>query len=220
MTFQNNIPGAKKAVVFLTALVILFSLRSSAQSHEAIQLSLNIEKLAQLKSILNNLKKGYDIVFTGYTAVKDITEGNFSLHKVFLDGLMEVSPAVKKYRKVAGIINYQVMLMKEYKSAFKRAQQSNWFSADELSYMSKVYENLFKRSLRNLDELATVITAGKLRMSDDERLESIDRIFADMEDKLAFLRHFNGNNNVLALQRAKEKTDIDGVKALYSINGN
>jgi len=220
MVSRNSVRLANKMLALLIALFLSFAMRTFAQSHEAIQLGLNIEKLAQLKSILSNLKKGYDIVFTGYSAVKDITEGNFSLHKVFLDGLMEVSPAVKKYRKVAGIINYQVMLMKEYKSAFKRYQQSNRFSADELNYMSKVYENLFKASLKNLDELATVITAGKLRMSDDERLESIDRIYADMEDKLAFLRHFNGNNSVLALQRAKEITDIDAVKGLYGINGN
>ncbi|WP_370583320.1 TerB family tellurite resistance protein [Pedobacter sp. ASV28] len=189
--------------------------KAFSQSNEAIQLGLNIEKLAQLKSILSNLKKGYDIIFTGYNTVKDISEGNFKIHQVFLDGLMEVSPAVKKYHKVSAIINYQVMLVKEYKAAFKRFKGMNWFNPDEITYMERVYDNLFKSSLKNLDELATVITANKLRMSDDERLDAIDKIFADMEDKLNFLRHFNSQGNIMALQRAKEQTDINGVKSLY-----
>ena len=44
-------------------------------------------------------------------AVKDMTEGNFSLHKTFLDALMQVSPAVKNYKRVGDIINYQILLV-------------------------------------------------------------------------------------------------------------
>lgn len=190
---------------------------ASGQSHEAVQLGLNIEKLAQLKSILSNLKKGYEIVFNGYNTVKSISEGNFKIHQIFLDGLMEVSPAVRKYRKVAGIIDYQIVLVREYKSAFNRFKGMNWFNPNEITYMERVYGNLFNSSLKNLDELATVITANKLRMSDDERLGAIDRIFADMEDKLNFLRHFNTQANILALQRAREQTDINGMKSLYDV---
>ncbi len=62
---------------------------------------------------------------------------------------------------------------------------------------------MFKESLQNLDDLATVLTANKLRMSDDERLKAIDGIFADMEDKLEFLRYFNNKATVLAIQRAR-----------------
>lgn len=206
-----------KTILVWLLMACLTITQSFAQSHEAVQLGLNIEKLAQLKSILNNLKKGYDVIFNGYNTVKSISEGNFKIHQVFLDGLMEVSPAVKKYRKVAGIINYQIILVKEYKSAFNRFKGMNWFNPDEITYMERVYGNLFNSSLKNLDELATVVTANKLRMSDDERLGAIDRIFADMEDKLDFLRHFNTQAKVLALQRAKEQTDINGVKSLYNV---
>lgn len=83
--------------------------------------------------------------------------------------------------------------------------------------MEKVYGNLFKLSLRNLDELATVITANKLRMSDDERLESIDRIYADMQDKLVFLRNFNANTSVLSVQRSKEYNDVNSLRNLYEV---
>jgi hypothetical protein len=59
-----------------------------------------------------------------------------------------------------------------------------------------------------------VITAGKLRMSDDERLNAIDRIYIDMGDKLVFLRTFNKENNVLAIQRGREMVDTRVSKKL------
>lgn len=63
-----------------------------------------------------------------------------------------------------------------------------------------------------------VVTAGKMRMSDDERLQAIDRIYSDMQDKIQFLRHFNNNTTVLAVQRAKEKNDAETIRKVYGLN--
>lgn len=210
----------KKLILILG--IALFSLpianKALAQKDEIAQLLLNVEKLAQFKQILSDMKKGYQILNGGYNTIKDLSEGNFSLHKTFLDALMEVSPTVKNYKRVADIINYQIILVKEYKSAFNRFKRDNNFNQQELAYLGRVYENLFKQSLNNLDDLVTIITANKLRMSDDERLEAIDKIFTDMQDKLLFLRHFNNNTTVLAVQRAKERNDANTMRLVYGIN--
>jgi len=193
-------------------------LPSKAQSTEVQQLLLNVEKLSQLKNILSDMKKGYTIVTNGYNAVENISQGNFSLHEVFLDGMMLVSPEIKKYRRVADIISYQKNIITEYKTAFGRFRASENFNADEISYMGLVYKQLFDQSIDNIDQLLTVITSSKLRMSDDERLVAIDRIFADTEDKLIFLRSFNKEASILNLQRQKEKADVNATKKYYNLN--
>jgi len=210
----------KKLIIILGIVLFTFPIanKALAQKDEIAQLLLNVEKLAQFKQILSDMKKGYKILNGGYNTIKDLSEGNFSLHKTFLDALMEVSPTVKNYKRVADIINYQVILVKEYKSAFNRFKRDNNFNEQELAYLGRVYENLFKQSLNNLDDLVTIITANKLRMSDDERLKAIDKIFADMQDKLLFLRHFNNNTTVLAVQRAKEQNDANTMRLVYGIN--
>ena len=204
----------KKCIVMVWVILFSFSGQVVAQSTEIQQLLLNVEKLAQLKKILSNMKKGYEIVSNGYSAIKDISKGNFNLHEAFLDGLMQVSPTVRKYKKIGEIISFQTQLVKEYKSAFRRFEASNLFNANEIKYMGNVYTNLFNKSLQNLDELTMVITAGKLRMSDDERLNAIDRMYIDMRDKLVFLRTFNNENNVLAIQRSREMVDTRVSKKL------
>lgn len=187
-----------------------------AQSTEAQQLLLNVEKLAQLKKILSNMKKGYEIVSTGYNTIKDISQGNFNLHDAFLNALLQVSPTVRKYKRVADIISCQSQIVKEYRSAFNRFKSTNLFNSSEITYMEDVYKNLFNKSLQNLDELGMVLTAGKLRMSDDERIAAIDRVYKDISDKLVFLRSFNNEGSVLAVQRGREMVDT---KLSEKLNG-
>ena len=187
------------------------------QSQEMQQLILNIQKLAQFKKILTQIKDGYQILNGGYNNIKNIAQGNYNIHKQYLDGLLNVSPTVRNYQRVSKIINYQMQLIGEYKRAYSRFVSSGNFSPDELAYMARVYDNLLSQSLRDLDELVMILTSGKTRMSDDERLETIDRLFFEMEDKLAFLREFNNSASVMDVQRSHEKQDVQSVRSLYGI---
>lgn len=208
----------KKLLILVMLLFVGLPFRAKGQSQEIQQLVLNIEKLTQFKRILSDMKKGYEILNGGYTVVKDLSQGNFTLHKTFLDGLMQVSPAVKKYRRVGDIVQYQVLLMKESKKGLDRLTNSRHFTPGEIQYFEKICANLSLESLRNLDELMMIITADKLRMSDDERLEAIDAIFLDIQDKLLFLRDFNAASAVLNLQRTKETNDVNTLEGMYDLN--
>ncbi|SKC18654.1 hypothetical protein SAMN05660293_05347 [Dyadobacter psychrophilus] len=187
------------------------------QTAEVTQLILNIEKLNQLRKILQELKDGYQILVKGYDTIRDLSRGNFKLHEAFLDGLLEVSPAVKNYKRVADIVRFQLLLVEEYQTAFGRLSSTDYFNQDELNYMSRVYSRLINQSLNNLEALTMVLTAKKLRMSDDERLSVIDQIYEDMQQKLQFLRHFNATASVLALQRGKQANDVEMIKKLYDV---
>lgn len=205
-------------VMALTVGFSTTSFKASAQIEELQQLVLNIQKLAQLRQILVNLKEAYQILQGGYNTIINISQGNFSLHKTFLDGLMVVSPAVRNYKKIGDIISMQVQLVKEYKSSLDRLRSGGWFTPEELDYISTVYSKLFDGSLDDLDVLITVTTANKLRMSDDERLKEIDRLYATMQQKLVFLRQFNSGAAVLGVQRSKEQHDVDVLRKLHDIS--
>jgi len=208
----------KITLIGLLYAALLLPVQASAQMQELQQLALNIEKLAQFRSILKQMKHGYEILTKGYNTVRDLSQGNFSLHQAFLDALMQVSPAVRNYRRVGDIIDYQITLVREYQAAQSKFTTSGLFNGQELSYLEGVYDNLFEQSLRNLDELTDVLTANKLRMSDDERLAAIDRIYADMQDKLLFLRAYNNEATLLGVQRAREANDVKAIRLLTNTN--
>lgn len=203
----------KKFILLL--FLISLSFQGKAQAEEAQQLLLNVEKLLQFKKILQNMYDGFKLISNGYNAVKDISEGNFKLHKVFLDGLSEVSPAVKKYKRIADIIDYQLRIVNDSKKVLQQFKTDKQFSTVEINYLATVYDNLIRQTLKHVEELLLVITAGKLRMSDDERLAAIDRIFVSVESQYAFMHTFSNSTKLLSLQRKTEQDQIDRMRLLH-----
>jgi len=206
-----------KLIPFVMILITVsaWGTQIKAQSTEVQQLLLNVEKLSQMKNILQDMKKGYNIISGGYNAIKDISQGNFHLHEGFLDGLMTVSPEVKKYRRVLDIISYQKRIISEYESASRQFKNSGNFKTPEIDYLDRVYKQLFNQSLDNLDQLLMIITSSALRMSDEERLSAIDQIFEDTQDKLMFLRTFNSEALTMSLQRDKKRAEIKTTLSLF-----
>jgi hypothetical protein len=204
----------KKIII---GLLLFFSVQAHAQLSDAQQLILDIEKLTQLKGILSDMKTGYQIYSQGYGTISGLAKGNFDLHNIYLTGLLAVSPSVRNYGRVAEIIVQQASLVSEYKRANTAFKHSGSFSAGELSYMSDVYTRLINQSLDNLDELNTILSDSKLRMSDAERIKGIDRVYASSTDQLQCLRAFNRQGVILSLQRSKDLNDTQALRKLYQI---
>jgi hypothetical protein len=207
----------KKIKILLFILALPLWGRSQSIADDLKQLSLDYQKLAGLKSVLNQMYQGYEVVNKGYNAVKDVSKGSFSLHEAFLDGLLVVSPTVRKYPKVTAIITGQASLVTEYHTAWAGFRQDRHFTPDEAGYMLEVYNNLISLSLKNLDELSMVMSDNQLRMSDAERIQAIDRIYNDGHEQLDFLRRFNRQSYALAVQRARQDNDRQTLKNLYGI---
>jgi len=212
-----NIKNLRRGGTILVLLLIV-SVKALAQSDELQQLLLNIEKLTQFKAILSDMKKGYQIYQQGYGTISNLSKGNFNLHNIYLTGLMAVSPVVRNNPRVSQIINQQNDILGEYRRYATLFRQSGTFSIKELSYIANVYNQLVKQSGSNIDDLAGVTTAGQLRMSDDDRLRAIDRIFNSSSDQLQFLRFFNRQAVMLSLQRSKDLNDTQALKRLYGLN--
>jgi len=189
-----------------------------AQAQEMQQLLLDIEKLTQMKSILSDMKTGYQIYQQGYGSISALSKGNFNLHDVYLTGLLAVSPAVKNYARIADILTMQASVVRQYKNQLSLFRQSGSFSASEISYMSDVYARLVTQTLEDISELTNIITAGKLRMADAERIRGIDRIYASSSDRLDFLRAFGNQGIALSLQRSKDLTDTQTLRQLYGVH--
>ena len=204
--------------IMLVLALLSFTPKATAQVQELKQLALNIEKLAQFRAILKDMKEGYQILTKGYNTVKDLTKGNFDLHKTFLDALLQVSPAVRNYKRVGDIIDYQLQIVQDCGRHRNKLQASGLFATEELHYFEGVYDKVFEESLRDLEELTDVLTAGKMRMSDEERLAAIDRIYMSVQDKMLFVRDFNSETSILAVQRAKEARDVEAIRFLTGSN--
>lgn len=135
----------------------------------------------------------------------------------YFDELKKVKEAISGYKKVKEIMEKQVRVVDEYKTAFALFKQDKNFSVQEVGYMVKVYTGIVDESIKNINQLFLVINVAKTQMTDGRRLEIINRVAVHIDENLNDLRAFNNENAKLSLQRAKDEKEVARVKALYGL---
>ena len=207
----------------LSVLVVLSFKVSTAQTFEEwfkqkkTQKKYLIEQIVAFKIYLGYVQKGYSIARKGLTTIGNIKKGDFSLHNDFLSSFKSVNPTIRNYSKVPDIVAFQVKIIQSYKSTYKYVQSISLYSPAEIDFIYRVFSNLIDNSSNDLDELITVVTANELEMKDDERLKRIDAIYASIQDKYAFAKNFGDEAKVLAVQKAKDKNNLETSRKLYGI---
>lgn len=199
----------------IACLLLLLSASLQAQtfaewwSQKKTQKKYLIEQIAALQVYLGYAKKGYEIAGTGLSTIRDITSGEFKLHDLFITGLKKVSPAVRSDVRIAEIIGMQLAILKTFNGLV------DGFSGEHREYILDVKAGLIAECLNDLEELYLVITSGKAEMSDDERLQRLNRIYADMHDKSAFTQDFSGKAAMFLQLRQAEQRSVDQLRRYH-----
>lgn len=185
---------------------------AKAQEDEIQQLLLNVQKLEQLKDMLENMKKKYQILNQGYQQVNALTEGNFKMHELFLTRLLEVNPKVRSYHRVGEIIQLQIQMIQAISSSKNKIQWNDLLDENELDQVLRVYTSFSSSSLNNLGELTLLLSDGKLQMNDWERIQGIDRVYESMKSLSAGLGRYQVSLQGLTELRKSHALDNKSLK--------
>lgn len=172
-----------------------------------------LQQIAALEVYAGYLKKGYEVVNGGLQTIKDFSNGEFNLHNAFISGLKKVSPAIRNDVRVIEIIEMQISIGR----AFGGLKSNPNLSMSNQLYVQNVRENLWEESLKDLEELLMVITSGKVEMSDDERIERLNKVYFSMQDKSAFTQNFISEISLYTRQKEMEKRSIEQSRNSYGI---
>lgn len=176
-----------------------------------------IQQIAALQVYLGYAKKGYNIVTGGINTIHNIKNGDLNLHRDFFNRLQNVNPAIRRYAKVADIIAYQVKIIKQAKLVLQQIRETKQFTEAELNYCKQVFDTLLDECIKTVEELILVTTSGELEMKDDERLNRIDGLYVDVQDKYSFACSFSEDMGLLAVQRLGEQMEINRSKLINGI---
>ncbi|KGO85882.1 hypothetical protein Q765_13685 [Flavobacterium rivuli WB 3.3-2 = DSM 21788] len=198
---------------------LLTGLLSGSLQAQNKQAKVLLEQIAALHIYIGYVQDGYSTVKNGLDVIGDFKRGELNLHAGYFSSLRMVNPAVKEYIKVAEIIALQAKILQSSNNTRNLLQQdADLFNGNELAYVGKVYDKLLEDCERILNDLEPVVTDGQLEMKDDERMERIDMLHANMTDNYIFCKRFGNSTKVLAVSRIKEEMDIQNARALRGIN--
>lgn len=169
-------------------------------------------QIVALKAYAEIAWKGYKIADKGLTVIGNIKDGEFNLHRDFFGSLEAVSPSVRNYTKVADIIAMQTEIISGCRKDLNSLSRSGMFSPDELQYITDVYGRLLEGCVQVVDELIMLTTNSSMKMTDDERLQRIEKLYEEMRDNRAFLGLFGGQAKALAANREQELAETATLK--------
>lgn len=208
--------------IFVLVLTMLVSIQASYGQkwkewfkQKKTQIEYLVNQIAAYKVYYDYLKKGYSIVKDGTRLIGDIKEGDFNLHNGYFLSLKSVNPVIKNDTRVAAILSSQAALLQQFKGLIKFSLESGQISTAERQYIDALYSNLRKECMKDLGDLEMVITSGELEMTDDQRLDFIDRIYTDTQDKLMFVGSLSRQAAGLVINRNKAAADIYMLRKLY-----
>lgn len=176
-----------------------------------------VEQIAAFQVYTGYVEKGYSIASNGLGTIRSLKKGDFNLHSDYFNSLKQVSPAVKRYGRVADIMAMQASILKLSRSALQAARKSDMLTGEDVAYLNKVHEHLLGESATNIDLLLQLITGGKLEMKGDERIVRIDKLYEEVKDQYAFLQSFSDESAVLVTQRIKEQQEVNASRKIYGI---
>jgi hypothetical protein len=172
-----------------------------------------LKQIALLNTYVGYVKKGYDIADKGLTAINDFKDGEFSLHREFFGARKTVNPHLANSAKVADIIAFQVFVIRNLKSLNQFCANANGLTPEDVRYITSVYLNMIRLCDASLSELLDIVFNDKLEMTDDQRMNRIDRLHEESQDRVAFAKQFEQDVKSLSYARASE---MNAVSATYS----
>jgi len=178
-----------------------------------------LQQIAALQVYIGYAKKGYDIAQKGLNTIGNLSKSEFDQHQDHINSLTLVNPTIRRSDQVTQTIEIYQKIKKDYPITFSQIQGSQSFAQAELEYIMKVFTRLNSDNEATVRQLELIISDGSLEMKDNERMQRIEDLYKHMQGNYAFYKKFSGETKMLALQRSRERNDIETSRVLHGITG-
>ncbi|WP_330441513.1 hypothetical protein [Flavobacterium sp. C4GT6] len=201
-----------KTLLTITALLLSFVLVAQS-SHDRVML----QQIAALKTYGSYLKKGYRIACDGLNFIGDLKDGELNLHSLFFEGLDNVSPFVQDYPKAGAIVTLNTRIT-ELQEKLSGQLDDALFYGNEKDYIRRVIARVLEGCADDLEALEAVLSQTGYTADDAERIDRIDTLYANTEDRYRFARDFYDQCMLLVNARAREARNVQQGERLYNLN--
>jgi len=209
-----------KKSIMVILLVISLIKSSKAQTfaewfqQKSTQKKYLLQQIVALETFSIYLKQGYKIADKGLGSISGSLKSENGLHSTYYNRMEIAGAPVKNSDQVKEILSWQ----KDILNILNAIDQINGLSMQEKNYLANVRTEVLKDCEQQINTLQNVITDGKMKMSDADRLSLINKIHTALQDNYHFTIGFTNQAKAYALQRQREQNDVLVVKQINGIN--
>lgn len=212
----------KKITVILFLGLIVFCLPAIGQTtdewlrQKSTQRKYLLQQVAALRTYGQYLKNGYGVIRDGSGLIKDITAGEFNLHREYFGSLKAVNPALLKNDKVEAILSMQQAMEQSRHKMRNKSGNTTDYNKNENRQFRKLLDGLESDCTMLMEDLLLVLTDGKLELTDDERIERIGKIHTATQNLYSIHRR---TANMLWSIRSQREQEIKMLQQLLKMQG-
>ncbi|MDT3402321.1 hypothetical protein [Mucilaginibacter terrae] len=211
----------KTKILMAAILLLLGNYTSKAQGlsglfgQQAKKRKIMIAQIAALAVYDRQQVAGYQIDDNGLKEAYAHKDDEFAAHTAYYQSLEEINQSTGADGKKKQLLKLQAQVNQVFSSEVSWQENHRELRRDELVYLKKVADGMREKCATDITEMQGLTSRGKLRMTDAERLERLDKLVSAMKDKYAFALSFTGKCRKLATARAGQRKDQDNLKKLY-----
>lgn len=168
-----------------------------------------LQQIAAYDMLRSELNQGYQVIKHGLGGIRDINTAELNAHHSYYASLQTPSSAVINNTQITDIFRYQNYINTAFDQSFAG------LTADEASYVSAVKTGVLDDCSHDLTDLQNLLAAGKLQLSDDERLKRLHQIHSGMLDKYRFSESFTNSLKILTIRRQQSSYDTQTLISYY-----
>lgn len=169
----------KKIFLFISTLLVMRG--STAQgifNQDGEMLKKTIQQIVLLTTYGQYVKQGYRIMDGGLHTIQGIKNGELNLHRDYIHSLKAVNPKIKG--KQVAIQSLADALISGCSLLKQDATKAALLNKQEVAYIKSTIQGFLEEMSKELEGLNLLVTDEKLSMTDDERMEHIDRLYDRM----------------------------------------
>lgn len=138
--------------------------------------------------------------------IKGVIDKTQQLHDQWYSSLLQVSAGVRTYRRVQEIYDHQTAMISLYGSALGELRQKG-LSSNQLTGATTVYQGILNENVQLLGELVGVMSAGRAKMTDPERIEFINNIADRVSAQHDLMNYYTNKCRAVAQMQAQAAQD-------------
>lgn len=172
-----------------------------------------LQQIAALQMYSGYLKQGYKIAKGGLGYISGSLKDEFTLHNTYYDKLKAASSVVKNNPQVDDILIWQ----RDILTSANELEQVRFLTASERQYIGKVKQAVLADCDEQITSLQVLLTNGKLKLTDGERVSRLNDIHLSMQSNHRFMADFTGRVKLFSVQKQGEDMSLTSSKNLFGI---
>lgn len=175
----------------------------------------NVEQqIAALNALETTIRQGYNMLHAEWYDIANWKTAEFSSHQAYYNSLSAVNPVVSKSVAMTTITTEQQTIS----SQFNSISNISGLTTGEQNYVAAVQQQVIGECSKEVTDLQTVLVPGQLVMTDDERIQRISKLTAEIKDQFVFSCTFCNQVRLLAAQRSQGNNEIQTERSLYGLD--